>query len=59
MIDPFNVKMMPGQEPYTRAELERLYSLFDEVLEEEEKLDIWEGTEREFLEKENRAKREK
>jgi hypothetical protein len=49
MIDPYNIKMAPGQEPYTRAELERLYSLFDAVLEEEEKLDIREGTEREFL----------
>jgi hypothetical protein len=58
MIDPYKVKMMPGQEPYTRAELERLYSLFDAVLEEEERLDIREGTEREFLERENRADRE-
>lgn len=31
MIDPYKVKMMPGQEPYTRKELDRLYEIVGEV----------------------------
>lgn len=30
-IDPYNVKMVPGQEPYTRKELVCLYKLVGEV----------------------------
>ena len=31
MIDPYNIKMIPGQEPYTREELDRLYAIVGEV----------------------------
>lgn len=38
MINEYNVKMMPGQEPYTKEELDRLYKFVSEAAELDELL---------------------
>lgn len=51
MIDPFNVKMMPGQLPYTKEELTKLYQLISDAndaeeiftLDELEDIVVWEA----------------
>lgn len=35
MIDPFKVKMMPGQIPYTKKELKQLYKFVSDVCDED------------------------
>jgi hypothetical protein len=39
-MDNFTVKMMPGQTPYTDAELKRLYKMADAACRAEELFDI-------------------